>query len=287
MLGTTVWTIFFVTNTLNESEVPQPSMSLPRIAIIGDYTYDNTDVIRSTIRTLPKPSTLVLTSKTGVCRIAADEARVCELFTTFLDWACKPGRITEIDELLLFYNGTSSYWTPLFRHILRQRFPFLALDPAGNPVDFSRLIRPTIPTMPIIDNIVGTRVRITIAVPEALYDKYAAQGKAEGVTAEKEIADRLTRTADFTDTRGLWFNSKQRNELERITGGHLIENAEQALSRIRTTAQVKVGEVTVQLDERLTQRVHSRAKAFRKTPEKWLAEETRKGLEVATGMRPA
>ena len=63
-------------------------------------------------------------------------------------------------------------------------------------------------------------------------------------------------------------------------------NAEVALDKIRTTVNLKVGDITVELSERVLARCASRAKAERKDFETYVKKEVIQGLERSTGLRP-
>jgi hypothetical protein len=132
----------------------------------------------------------------------------------------------------------------------------------------------------------STKVRLQLHLPEPVVMQYEDQARRDKVTCEKEMEDRLRRCVSHTATRGLYFNDAQRSELEKMTGGHFIDSPEQALSRIRNVVKVRVGNVTVELNQQVLDRAASRAAAFRMPVEKWLEKEIIEGMERATGLRP-
>lgn len=131
-----------------------------------------------------------------------------------------------------------------------------------------------------------TKVRLQLHVPESTIEQYEAQAKAAGQSLEKVCSDRLRTCVDHTSGRGLYFTDEQRSELERITGGHFINDAPSALLRVKTTVELKVGGITIELTDRVLQRCASRAKSVRKSLEDFVRKEVIEGLERSAGLRP-
>jgi hypothetical protein len=130
--------------------------------------------------------------------------------------------------------------------------------------------------------------RMTVTLPEEMVVAYSEQADLAKVPLEKLISDRLRGCIAHTSGRGLYFNDNQRAHLERITGGHIIQDANDALAKVRTVVQVRIaGEsISLELNERILTRAASRAKSCRTTTEKWLAKELLEGIERAVGLRP-
>lgn len=155
--------------------------------------------------------------------------------------------------------------------------------------ELASLSLPTIAPPVIVDSRESrsnVTARISLTLPEDIYARYDAQGKAAKVSPEKAMADRLRRCVSYVASRPLYFDDAARNELEQITGGHQLDSAESALTRIRNTVSVKVGDVTIVIPRQVLDRAHSRAAAFRIPVEAWLEREILEGLERSTGMRP-
>lgn len=132
-----------------------------------------------------------------------------------------------------------------------------------------------------------TVVRMTITLPEELVVEYSNQADAAKRPLEKVISDRLRGCITHTSGRGLYFNDDQRGRLEKMTGGHVIQNADDALSKVRTVLEVRIGDaLTIELSERILTRAASRAKSFRMSTAAWLKRELTEGLEKAVGLRP-
>jgi hypothetical protein len=261
-----------------------------RIAIVGSSNYGNPDFVRRIVSLVSPDDELVLTSQFGVCHIALMAARTHSLPVRYIQWLNRPHRLVgQVDRIILFYDGTTRYTPKLLRYTRKFNIPVLMYDQSGKclaelPSNVANAQRGE--GMPVVEGLISSKVKLQITLPESLYDEYCVQAAAERVPVEKLLADRLTRCASHTGTRTLYFSDKERNELERITGGHLISSAADALAKIRTTCQVKVGNVVVQLNERVTQRAHARAKATRKAPEEWLRKEVLENLERSVGLRP-
>lgn len=130
-----------------------------------------------------------------------------------------------------------------------------------------------------------TQVRMVLLLPEKVIEQYEKQAKGK-CSLEKILEDRLRQCVEFTSSRPLYFNDAQRNELEEITGGHLIDSVGQVMARIRNTVSIKVGNVTVILNQQVLDRAKGRATAFRMKVEDWIKKEVEEGMERSVGMRP-
>ena len=127
----------------------------------------------------------------------------------------------------------------------------------------------------------STKVRLTLSIPEPIFSTYQAAAAARHVTIERELADRLSRCRSHADS-GIWFTSDERADLERLTGGHVSSTPAQLLERIRTTCQLRIGEVVLTLDERIMARLRTRVMRG-ETLEDVIAREALKGLKEFTG----
>lgn len=134
----------------------------------------------------------------------------------------------------------------------------------------------------------GTLERVEITLSDAVVDAYRELAKRKGETLEKILEDRLIACLDYDANRPLYFDDEERNELERLTGGRVISEPREALRRIKNCQSIWITDpeeepVKVQLSPALLSRLLSRA--FRRTREQTLREETVKGLERFCGMR--
>lgn len=130
-----------------------------------------------------------------------------------------------------------------------------------------------------------TMVKFSLTIPTAIYDHYAELGIGRGKSAEEMIEERLLRCKDHNSLTPLYFNDQERSELEHALG-HNCASPGVALAQLKNAVQLKVGEVLVELQPRLQQRIKSRV--FRgEDYAKVVRREVVKGLEVFAGMRPA
>lgn len=90
--------------------------------------------------------------------------------------------------------------------------------------------------------------RIQIKLPDATYNEYAKQAAAQKRDVDEVITDRLTRCVEHTASRPLYFNTEQRQELEKLLGGKMLGSPEAAIYRIRQALRVTVGDVEIPLD---------------------------------------
>lgn len=132
--------------------------------------------------------------------------------------------------------------------------------------------------------VVESVTRLTISIPSEVFDLYEAEAKEKGKSIESVMATRLAKCATHRANQGIYFDDNQRQQLVHLTGGHLINNADDALGRIKSQAAVKVGTIEFNLDQRRLTRLVARAKAERKTPEVVAEREFRRGLDQFVGM---
>jgi hypothetical protein len=264
-----------------------------RIAIIGDYGYGSPEVIRSFVSKISLESTLVFTSVRGVCRIAKQAADERGLKHETFEWECKAHLvIPKAEKIVLFSSGTKEYY---FKEVIHQALEahrtLTLIDSTGKTLDLPSNGHVKVPTkekpqMPIIDALTGSKVKRMITLPENIDDRILELAAAEKVSPEQFIVEKIRRHLEHNGTRGLWFNDAQRSELERMTGGHLINSSEDALAKVRTTCMVIVDDVAVVIPTNMKQRIASRAKACRKNVADWITKEVYEGLERACGLRP-
>lgn len=132
----------------------------------------------------------------------------------------------------------------------------------------------------------GAKTRVTVELNDATLEVYARQARANARTVEDECSQRLQRCSAYTASRPLYFNDSERHELERITGGHLIDSPSQVMARISNAVTLTVGDVEVALDERILSRLKPRAKSERRTIEEIVRREALRGLRAYAGLDP-
>lgn len=128
----------------------------------------------------------------------------------------------------------------------------------------------------------GNKVKLSLTLAEAVYDKYAERAAKTGVTPEEELAKRLSRCADHTDPAPLYLTSEQRNRLN-IISGSLMDSPETLINWALRLSRIKVSGVEITLDERLLSRLDSRK--FGQTLAATIKRMVVEGLEEKVGMR--
>ena len=100
-------------------------------------------------------------------------------------------------------------------------------------------------------------VKLTLRVPEPLYDQYSEQAISKGQEVEEVLARRLASCRDHTSTGAIYLDDATRNELTKITG-KLIRNASDLLAWARQTTSLTVDQVEVPLGQTLKTRLSTR-----------------------------
>lgn len=129
------------------------------------------------------------------------------------------------------------------------------------------------------------KAKVRLELPSDLYDKYVAHAKTSEREPEEEMVERLKRCVDHTAARGIYLDDTHRKELESATG-RLITTPEQAVQRLKELSAIMVGDVIVDIPQRLQSRLLSRAKACRKEYEEFIKKEIGEALERVAGLRP-
>ncbi len=105
-----------------------------------------------------------------------------------------------------------------------------------------------------------SNTRVAIKVPDEVAAIYEAEAVRRGKTVEYVMSERLSKCRDHNASQAIYFNDDERQALVHLTGGSLINDAAQALARIRTTLSLTIGDVKIDVDQRLAQRICTRAK---------------------------
>lgn len=281
-----------------------------RIAIVGGDDCGHPHIVRGLVQSFALDTTVVLTSGRGVCGVADDEAQKSSLPTERHYWKCKPHRALECgaDLFIVFMDGHTAYIPELLRVLGEHKIPVLVCDRSGNLMDFGTnlsYLKSAGEKMPATQESTkekkqerherqekpwqgdDAKLRVTLVMPEALYTVYESQAKVRNLPyPETAILDRLKTCAKHGASRPLYFDDRQREELEKLLGGRLLNSPEQALERIRELCAIEItGGVKFELDAKTLARCASRAQSERTTTEKWIEREAVKGIEIAVGLR--
>lgn len=283
-----------------------------RIIVLISYDYLNADAVRAAMNA-QLPAKFDIATKTGIGHTLLSAPNADSFDCSPIQWKPSWSLTTQsaaFDHALLFWDGHDDLLVPSVRFFEKRSIPFTILDsdakvvapaefhatfpkealmPTQSAVSAPNVIVDKPPLPPNYGNDSPTKnvkVRLQITVPEATAKVYEAQAKLVNIPLEKVMSDRLRTCVDHTSGRGLYFKDTERAHLEKITGGHLIPNAEVALSKIHTVVTLKVAGVDVELTERILARLASRAKSERKSFEDYVKKEVVMNLERSVGLRP-
>jgi hypothetical protein len=279
------------------------------VLLLASRDYMNYQAVLAVVNAIPRSTTIQVTGyRTGIGHTLISTSPSVNIEA--IKWKpTRPDQTCTATRALLFWDGTPDMAILRSLILLRRiRIPIEIYDANGNSLDLAtfcaRLTHSggnngkmsTAPKPPVIVDAPlvspgelwkrATKVRLTILLPEDVAEKYDEQAKHSGHTTEKICADRLRTCVTYTSGRGLYFDDRERSELEHITGGHYISDAAAALARIKTTVTLKVGDISIELTDRVLARCSSRAKSERKTLEEYVKKEVIQGLERSVGLRP-
>lgn len=292
------------------TDAPTPSK---QVILLFSYEYVNLNAARAALSKLPD-SKFSIASKNGLGRTLLNST---EFPATPIKWTptySQSSLESDFSSALLFWDGSGDDHKPgevsLYqsaRFFSERSIPFTIIGPDAKvvaPSAFyatfqngeSKMSTQSQPTV-IVDapkpaetygqgQSKESKIRVQLHLPESTYNRYEEQAKSVKLPIEKILSDRLRSCVEHTSGRGLYLNDEQRSKLERMTGGHLILDAESALVKIHTTVSLKVGDVTIELNERVLARCASRARSERKSFEEYVKREVIHGLERSTGLRP-
>jgi hypothetical protein len=278
-----------------------------RILVLASYQYLDYPTVLATLTPLA-PASFHVASQIGVGHSLLARMGNHQLDVTPLKWQpTRPHLEVRADRAILFWDGHDKQLLPSVVILKKASVPMTIVGPDGKVVDLTqfcatlthsngngnggKVTSTAAPAAPAPAVIVDppskdSKVRIQLHIPEATAILYEAQAKLVKQPVEKVMSDRLRTCVNHTSGRGLYFNDAQRSELERVTGGHLISDADTALQKIKVVVQLKVGDIEVALTGRVLERAMARAKSERRTLEDYVRKEVIQGLERSTGLRP-
>ena len=279
------------------------------VIVLFSYEYVNLTAVHTHLQSLA-PAQFHIASKNGLGRTILN---LNEYPASPIKWTptYNPTHLdTSFDSALLFWDGTDHILKSSVEFFDKHSIPYSIVGPDAKPVapvrfyatfqnGEQKMSTPQAQAPAIIvdppkppesyGHPEGQRIsntRVVISIPDPLFHQYEEQAKSVKLPVEKILSDRLRTCVEHTSGRGLYFDSATRADLERITGGHLIPNAQIAIEKIRTVVNLKVGDITIELTERVLARCASRAKSERKSLEEYVKKEVILGLERVTGLRP-
>jgi hypothetical protein len=125
---------------------------------------------------------------------------------------------------------------------------------------------------------------LSLTLPVDVLELYEAEAKEKGLTLDEVVTKRLFLCRQHSANRGVYFNDKERSELEKLTGGRIVYEAEDALKRIRNQLSIRLGNTQVILAPTLLTRLKSRCSRAMDFKQ-YLRKQAIEGLERAANMR--
>lgn len=286
-----------------------PSALSRRILVLASYQYLNYGSVVAHLTSLI-PASFTIGTQMGVGHGLLTHKGGHLLDVSPLKWQpTRPHLAVDADSAVIFWDGHDRAILASVAALKRLAIPTTIIGPDGNSIDLAQFCATltngnggkvasatattSTPAAPAAAPAVivdppskDSKVRIQLHLPEAVAQQYESQAKLVKQSPEKVMSDRLRTCVDHTSGRGLYFNDEQRAHLERITGGHIIADADSAIEKVRIVVQLKVADVTIELTERVLARATARAKSERKTLAAYLTKEVIQGLERSVGIRP-
>lgn len=127
-----------------------------------------------------------------------------------------------------------------------------------------------------------SNVRLTLTLPEDLYDTYAERANKFGRSIEEELMLRLRDCAAHTSVSPIYLDDQIRNELSQCAG-RLLRSPGDVLAFARRVSAINVQSVRIELSEQLLSRLTSRT--FGSSLEDLIRKTVTESLEQFVGMR--
>ncbi len=128
----------------------------------------------------------------------------------------------------------------------------------------------------------GPTVKISLRMPEKLYDQYAERATKFGRDAEDEILMRLSACVSHTGIGAIYIDNDARNALTQCAG-KLMQTPDDLINWARRLSTLQVSGVSIELSEQLMSRLRSRT--FGHTWEEHITRTVTEALEQSVGMR--
>lgn len=102
---------------------------------------------------------------------------------------------------------------------------------------------------------IAAQLRVTL--PHDLFAQYQEEALEYGVEVEQLLENRLKECRDYNATMPLYFNDKQRQELEKLAGKNLRTSVE-AMVMVRRAMEVKINGLPISFNPLLLERLRTR-----------------------------
>lgn len=128
----------------------------------------------------------------------------------------------------------------------------------------------------------STTVRLTLTVPEELYDTYAERANKFGRSCEDEMLLRLRDCATHTSVNPIYLDDTARNDLSQCAG-RLLRSPGDVLAFARRMSSVTVQGIKIELSDQLAARLETRR--FGRTLDELINRTVTESLETFVGLR--
>ncbi len=125
---------------------------------------------------------------------------------------------------------------------------------------------------------------LSLTLPVDIVELYEEEAKSKGKTLDEVVIERLFSCRKHNSNRGVYFNDAERSELEKLTGGRIVYEAEDALKRIRNQLSIRLNNTQVTMSPTLLTRLKSRCSKAMDFKE-FLRKQAIEGLERVAMMR--
>jgi len=129
-----------------------------------------------------------------------------------------------------------------------------------------------------------TLCRLSLTIPEDLYELYAQEAEDQGKTIDEVVISRLYTCRGHDSSRPLYFNDQERSELESLTGGRILPDAKTTLLRLANQVSLLLDNTKVKFSPALLNRLKSRC-GRNQSFSQFVRDEAIKGLERYAMMR--
>lgn len=100
----------------------------------------------------------------------------------------------------------------------------------------------------------AANVRVSLSVPEGVYDQYAERAAKRGVDVLDEILTHLTRTRNWTDSTPIYLDNSARQTLSKIAD-KTLHNQQDVLDWARQSSSLTINGVKVELSSPLRAKI--------------------------------
>lgn len=128
----------------------------------------------------------------------------------------------------------------------------------------------------------ASTLQLRLLLSDEVINDYQAQADALHIRLEDLLARRLTASVDHTSSKALYFDDRDRSELEQLLGKNIL-NTKDVLTLIRSAMTVRIHNLKVVLKPAILTRLKTRCLGMEW--EKFIEQRVVQALEQYVGMR--